>query len=79
MLTDSTKCKKVMTWSGDFGMDKYVSWCLPFAKINLDTIWTKFEEFCKPQAKSEQGLTCFQAFIGATDQWLNGTTLYKLK
>ena len=25
MLPDSKKCKKVITWSGDFGMDQYVS------------------------------------------------------
>ena len=50
MFPDSKKCKKVITWSADFGMDQYVSWYLPATEINLDTIWTKFEEFCKPQA-----------------------------
>ena len=28
MLPDSMKCKKDIAWSGDFGMDQYVSWCL---------------------------------------------------
>ena len=44
------KCKKVISWSGDFSMDQYISWCLPAAEVNLDTIWSKYEEFCKPQA-----------------------------
>ena len=26
---ESKKCKKVIAWNGDFGMDQYVSWCLP--------------------------------------------------
>ena len=29
MLPESKKCKKVIAWSGDFGMNQYVSWCLP--------------------------------------------------
>ena len=41
MLPESKKCKKVIAWSGDFGMDQYVSWCLPAHELNLDTIWPK--------------------------------------
>ena len=44
------KCKKVIAWRGDFGMDQYVSWCLPADKLTLDTTWGRFEEFCKPQS-----------------------------
>ena len=29
MLPESKKCKKVIVWRGDFGMDQYVSWYLP--------------------------------------------------
>ena len=29
MLPESKTCKKVIVWSGDFGIDQYVSWCLP--------------------------------------------------
>ena len=29
MLSEAIKCKKVVAWSGDFGIDQYVSWCLP--------------------------------------------------
>ena len=49
MLPDSKKCKKVIAWSGDFGMDQYVSWCLPPEDFSLDIIWAKLEDFCKPQ------------------------------
>ena len=30
-------------------MDQYVSCCLPAEELNLDTIWGKFKEFCKPR------------------------------
>ena len=49
MLPESKKCKKVIAWSGDFGMDQYVSWCLPTEELSLDTIWAKYEDFCKLQ------------------------------
>ena len=48
MLPYSKKCKKVIMWNGDFGMDQYVSWCLPPEDHSLDVICTKFEDFCKP-------------------------------
>ena len=50
-LPECQKCKKVVAWSGNFGMDQYVSWSLPKEDLSLDTIWECFEEFCKPQAK----------------------------
>ena len=28
-LSERQQCKKVIAWSGDFGMDQYVSWGLP--------------------------------------------------
>ena len=48
-LPECQKCKKVVAWSGDFGMDQYVSWNLHKEDLNLDTIWECFEGFCKPQ------------------------------
>ena len=36
-------------WSGDFGMDQYVSWGLSKDDMNLDTIWERCEDFCKLQ------------------------------
>ena len=49
MLSEARKCKKVVAWSGDFGIDQYVSWCLPPEDVCLGIIWNKFEEFFKPQ------------------------------
>ena len=58
-LPEPQQCKKVIAWSGDFGMDQYVSWGLTKEELKLDTIWTQFEEFCKPNpTKCEPGLTC---------------------
>ena len=39
----------MIAWSGDFGMDQYVSLCLPVEELNLDTIWGKCEDLCKAQ------------------------------
>ena len=49
MLSESRKCKKVVAWSGDFGIDQNISWDLSPEEICLEVIWKKFEEFCKPQ------------------------------
>ena len=49
-LPECQKCKKVIVWSGDFGMDQYVSWGLSKDDMDLDTIWEWFDDFCKPQS-----------------------------
>ena len=49
-LPEHQKCKKVIMWSSNFGMDQCVSWGLSKDEMNLDTIWKRFEEFCKPQS-----------------------------
>ena len=49
-LPEPQQCKKVIAWNGDFGIDQYVSWGLAKEELKLDTIWTWFEEFCKPQS-----------------------------
>ena len=46
-LPEKQKCKKVIAWSGDFGMDQYVSWSLPKEDLYLYTICNRFEELCK--------------------------------
>ena len=78
MLPEKRQCNKVVAWSGDFGMDQYVSWSLSTDELMLDTIWEKFEEFCKPQC-NEVGLylTCLQAFDKETSQLMNGTIQYR--
>ena len=49
ILQETRKYKKVIAWSGDFGLDQYISWNLSNEELCLDAIWQKFEEFCKPQ------------------------------
>ena len=64
MFPDSKNCKKVTAWSGDFGMDQYVSWYLLPEGFSWDVIWAKFEGFCKPQTNEVRArfdlLTSFQ-------------------
>ena len=48
MLSEARKYKRVVAWSGDFGIDHYVSWCLSPEDLCLDIIWNIFEEFSKP-------------------------------
>ena len=75
MLPESKKCKKVMALSGDFGMDQYVPWCLPMEDLWLDTIWAKYEDFCKPQANEVRArsglLTSFRQGNITVDEWYN--------
>ena len=74
-LPECQKCKKVVAWSGDFGMDQYVSWSLPKEDLSLDTIWECFEEFCKPQANEVRAhfdlLTSFRQGTRSIDEWYN--------
>ena len=67
------QCKKVVVWSGDFGMDQYVSWSLSNEELMLDTILEKFEEFCKLQSNEVRArfnlLTSFQQGIKSVDEW----------
>ena len=52
ILQESAKGKKVIQWSGDAGLDMYISWALPTTEVTLQTIWSKFEDFCKPQSNA---------------------------
>ena len=65
----------MIAWQEDFGMDQYVSWSLPSDEITLDTIWGKFEEFCKPQSNEVQAhfdlLTSFRQSNCNIDEWYN--------
>ena len=75
MLPDSKKCKKTIVWSGDFGMDQYVSWCLPPEDLSVDVICAKFEDFCKPQTNEVRArfdlLTSFKQGNCSVDEWYN--------
>ena len=62
MLLESKKFKNVIVWSRDFRIDQYVSWCLAAEDLSLDTIWAKYEDFCKPlPMKLGPDLTYLQA------------------
>ena len=73
MLPEKKQCKKMIAWSGDFGMDQYVSWNLSTDALMLDTIWEKFEEFCKWQSNEVRDrfnlLTSFQQANKPVDEW----------
>ena len=75
MLSESRKCKKVVTWSGDFSMVQYVSWDLPPEEVCLEVIWKKFEEFCKLQTNEIRArfdlLTSFRQGDCSVDEWCN--------
>ena len=74
-LPEHQKCKKVIAWSGNCGMDQYVSWNLPSSELTLDIIWGKYEEYCKPQSNEFQArfnlLTSFCQGNHSIDEWYN--------
>ena len=75
MLSESRKCKKVLGWSGDFGLDQYTLWNVSSEDVTIEIIWKKFEEFCKPQANEVRArfdlLTSFRQGDLSVDQWYN--------
>ena len=48
MLPEKRQCKKVNPWSGDLGIDQYVSWRLSSEELILDTIWEKLKSSARP-------------------------------
>ena len=75
MLPETRKCKKVIVWSGDFGLDQYISWNLSNEDLSLELIWKKYEEFCKRQANELRArldlLTSFRQADMSVDEWYN--------
>ena len=59
-------------WSGDFGMDQYVSWGLTKDELELEIIWS---QFCKPQSNEVHArfnlLTSFHQGSKSVDEWYN--------
>ena len=74
-LPECQQCKKVIGWSRDCGMDQYVSWNLSPNELTLDTIWGKYEEYCKPQSNEVQArfdlLMSFRQGNCSVDEWYN--------
>ena len=67
--------KKGIASNSDFGMDQYISWNLSTDELILDTIWEKFEEFCRPQSDEVRArfdlLTHFWQGNKSVDEWYN--------
>ena len=74
-LPECQQCEKVIAWSGDCGMDQYVSWNLPSCELTLDIIWGKYEECCKLQSKAVWArfnlLVSFHQGNHSVDEWYN--------
>ena len=74
-LSETRQCKKLISWSGDDGMDLVVSWGLTDCELTLNTLWTKFEDFCKPQSNEVRArfalLTSFRQGDKSVDEWFN--------
>ena len=76
-LTALPECQmcKVIEWSGNLGMDQYVSWGLSKDDMKLDTIWERFEDFCKLQSNEVHAqfdlLTSFHQGNKTVDKWYN--------
>ena len=72
---EARKCKKIVAWSDDFGLDQYISWNVSNEELTLEVIWKKFEEFCKPQANELRArfdlLTSFRQADMSVDEWYN--------
>ena len=79
MLHERRQCKKVIAWNGYFGMDQYVFWSLSNEELMFETIWEKFEEFCKPQSNEVRArfdhLTSFQQGNMSVDKWYNAVQI----
>ena len=79
MLPEARKCKKIVAWSGDFGLDQYISWNLSNEDLTLEVILKKIEEFCKPQANELRArfdfLTSFRQADMSVDQWYNAVQI----
>ena len=62
-------------WSGDFGIEQYVSWCLPLEDLCLEVLWNKFKELCNHQTNEVRArfdlLTSFSQGDMSVDEWYN--------
>ena len=80
ILQESAKCKKVNQWSGGAGLDMYISWALPTEEVTLQTIWSRFEDFCKPQSDAVSAqfnlLTTFWQGNRSIDEWCNAIQVH---
>ena len=56
-------------------MDQYIFWGLSNEEMNLDTIWERYEDFCKPQPNEVRAqfdlLTSFCQGNKSINEWHN--------
>ena len=49
--TNEQRCRYVLLWTGDYGLDLFITWNLSSKQQNkLDEDWKRFEEHVKPQS-----------------------------
>ena len=74
-LLGCQQCKTVIAWGRDCGMDQYVSWNLSSDELTLETIWGKYEDYCRPQSNEVQArfdlLMSFRQGNCSIDKWYN--------
>ena len=70
----------MIQWSGDVGLDMYISWALPTEEVTLQTIWSRFEDFCKPKSNAVHALfnllTTVQQGNRSIDKWYNAVQMH---
>ena len=79
MLPERRQCKKVIAWSLWFCMNQCVSWSFSNEELMFDTIWEKFEEFCKPQSNEARAnvdlLTSVWQGNKSVDEWYSAVQI----
>ena len=56
----------------------YISWALPTADITLKAIWSRFEDFCKPQSNAVHAqFDLLTSFDKAIEALMSGIMWYK--
>ena len=70
-----TKSARLLSWSGDWGLEMYEVWCLDSSEISTVTLWSKWEEYCDAQANElKSRYDIVRSFIPAglsIDGWYN--------
>ena len=74
-LPECQQCKKAIACSRDCRMDQYVSWNLSSDELTLETIWGKYDNYCKPQSNEVWArfdlLMSFRQGNHSIDKWYN--------
>ena len=75
MLAEKRKCKKVIVWSGYFGIDQYFALNLTSEEFTLDVILERFEDFYKPKSNEVRArfvlLASFRKGDRSVNEWYN--------